>query len=81
MLNSGLSEAENNEGWLPTDPASMQLKGFENVFVMGDTVDLPISKAGGSCHNQAPVICDNIAGLRRKAFNRGVYWSVARGLV
>lgn len=128
VLNSGLSEAENNEGWLPTDPASMQLKGFENVFVMGDTVDLPISKAGGSCHNQAPVICDNIAGLMRigktvaeydgkvqavaqmgleagmplwydydedvrptpptkigglmrKAFNRGVYWSVARGLV
>lgn len=128
VLNSGLSEAANNEGWLPTDPATMQLKGYENVFVMGDTVDLPISKAGGSCHNQAPVICDNIAGLMRlgktvaeydgkvqaiaqmgleagmplwydydedvhptpptkigglmrKAFNRGVYWSVARGLV
>lgn len=128
VLNSGLSDATNNEGWLPTDPATMQLKGYENVFVMGDTVDLPISKAGGSCHNQAPVICDNIAGLMRlgktvaeydgkvqaiaqmgleagmplwydydedvhptpptkigglmrKAFNRGVYWSVARGLV
>ena len=26
---------------------------------------LPISKAGGSCHNQSPVICDNIAGLMR----------------
>ena len=95
---------------------------------MGDTVDLPISKAGGSCHNQSPVICNNIAGLMRwgktvaeydgkvqaiaqmgmeagmplwydydvdviptpatkigglmrKSFNRGVYWSVARGLV
>lgn len=28
--------------------------------MIGDTVDLPISKAGGSCHNQAPVIADNI---------------------
>ncbi|MDN6318957.1 MAG: NAD(P)/FAD-dependent oxidoreductase [Marinobacter sp.] len=128
ILNSGASEAPNNEGWLPTDRQSLQLEGFENVFVMGDTVDLPISKAGGSCHNQSPVICNNIAGLMRfgetpaeydgrvqaiaqmgmevgmplwydydvdviptpptkigglmrKGFNRGVYWSVARGLV
>lgn len=128
VLDSGMSQAPNNEGWLPTDRETLQLEGFENVFVMGDTVDLPISKAGGSCHNQAPVICDNIAGLlrigqtvaaydgkvqaiaqmgleagmplwydyeedvhptpptklgglMRKAFNRGVYWSVARGIV
>ena len=128
VLNSGVSKAPNNEGWLPTDRHSLQLEGFENVFVMGDTVDLPISKAGGSCHNQSPVVCNNIAGLlrlgktvaeydgkvqaiaqmgleagmplwydyeedvkptpptkigglMRKAFNRGVYWSVARGLV
>lgn len=128
VLNSGVSHAPNNEGWLPTDRYSLQLEGFENVFVMGDTVDLPISKAGGSCHNQSPVICNNIAGLMRwgktvaeydgkvqaiaqmgmeagmplwydydvdviptpptkigglmrKSFNRGVYWSVARGLV
>lgn len=128
VLESGVSQAPNNEGWLPTDRETLQLEGFENVFVMGDTVDLPISKAGGSCHNQAPVICDNIAGLlrtgrtvaaydgkvqaiaqmgleagmplwydyeedvhptpptkigglMRKAFNRGIYWSVARGLV
>lgn len=128
VLASGVSQAPNDEGWLPTDRETLQLEGFENVFVMGDTVDLPISKAGGSCHNQAPVVCDNIAGLMRigrtvaaydgkvqaiaqmgleagmplwydyeedvhptpptkigglmrKAFNRGVYWSVARGLV
>ena len=65
VLESGISQAPNNEGWLPTDRQSLQLEGFENVFVMGDTVDLPISKAGGSCHNQSPVICNNIAGLMR----------------
>ena len=128
VLDSGISQAPNNEGWLPTDRETLQLEGFPNVFVMGDTVDLPISKAGGSCHNQSPVICDNVAGLMRigntvavfdgkvqaiaqmgldagmplwydyegdviptpatrigglmrKAFNRGIYWSVARGMI
>lgn len=128
VLDSGISEAPNNEGWLPTNRETMQLEGFDNAYVMGDTVDLPISKAGGSCHNQSPVIANNIAGdmrygrptasydgrvqaiaqmgleagmplwydydidvqptpptklggLSRKAFNRGVYWAVARGMV
>ncbi|MBZ9537983.1 MULTISPECIES: NAD(P)/FAD-dependent oxidoreductase [Modicisalibacter] len=128
VLDSNISESPNHEGWLPTDRQSLQLEGFNNVFIMGDTVDLPISKAGGSCHNQSPVICNNIAGLMRigktvdeydgkvqaiaqmgleagmplwydydedvkptpptkigglmrKSFNRGVYWSVARGLI
>ncbi len=128
VLESGISQAANNEGWLPTDRRTLQLEGFPNAYVMGDTVDLPISKAGGSCHNQCPVIVNNIAGdlrlgrtvdaydgkvqavaqmgleagmplwydydedvhptpptkvggLLRKAFNRGIYWSVARGII
>lgn len=128
VLNSGISQAQNDEGWLPTNHETMEVYGLENVFVMGDTVDLPVSKAGGSCHSQSPVIVNNIAslirlghlfdtydgrvvaiaqmgledgmplwydyesdvkptppnklgGLMRKSFNRGVYWSVARGLV
>lgn len=128
VLNSGISKAPNNEGWLPTNHETLEVYGLENVFVMGDTVDLPVSKAGGSCHSQSPVIVNNIAslirlgclsdaydgrvvaiaqmgledgmplwydyesdvkptppnklgGLMRKGFNRGVYWSVARGLV
>ncbi len=28
-------------------------------------MDLPVSKAGGSCHNQAPVIADNIVAEMR----------------
>lgn len=128
VLESGISTAANNEGWLPTDRETLQLEGFENAYVMGDTVDLPVSKAGGSCHNQSPVIANNIAGdirightvdaydgrvqaiaqmgldagmplwydydedvhptpptklggLARKAFNRGIYWSTARGMI
>jgi sulfide:quinone oxidoreductase len=128
VLESGVSQAANNEGWLPTNRQTLQLEGFPNAYVMGDTVDLPISKAGGSCHNQCPVVVNNIAGdlrlgrtvdmydgkvqavaqmgleagmplwydydedvhptpptkvggLLRKAFNRGIYWSVARGII
>ncbi|SFU07017.1 sulfide:quinone oxidoreductase [Sedimentitalea nanhaiensis] len=128
VLESGVSQAPNNEGWLPTNRETLQLDGFPNAYVMGDTVDLPISKAGGACHNQCPVIANNIAGdlrigrtvdtydgkvqavaqmgleagmplwynydedvhptpptkvggLMRKAFNRGLYWSVARGII
>lgn len=65
VLDSGVSQAPNNEGWLPTDRQTLQLEGYSNVFVMGDTVDLPVSKAGGTCHNQSPVISNNIAGLIR----------------
>ncbi|AJC19864.1 NAD(P)/FAD-dependent oxidoreductase [Pandoraea pulmonicola] len=128
VLESGVSQALDNEGWLPTNRQTLQLEGYPNAYVMGDTVDLPISKAGGSCHNQCPVIVNNIAGdlrigrtvdvydgkvqavaqmgldagmplwydydedvhptpptkvggLMRKAFNRGIYWTVARGII
>ncbi|MDC6120607.1 FAD/NAD(P)-binding oxidoreductase [Serratia rubidaea] len=60
VRNTGLSDIANGEGWLPTDPQTLQVYDQQGVYVIGDTVDLPISKAGGSCHNQAPVIADNI---------------------
>ncbi|WP_223450952.1 MULTISPECIES: FAD/NAD(P)-binding oxidoreductase [unclassified Pseudomonas] len=60
VLESGASQAPSNEGWLPTNHETLQVYGLENVYVIGDTVDLPVSKAGGACHNQAPVIANNI---------------------
>ena len=47
--------------------------GLDNVYVIGDTVDLPISKAGGACHNQGPVIANNITGKIRLGTNVSVY--------
>lgn len=61
VLESGISQAPNNEGWLPTNHETLQVYGLDGVYVIGDTVDLPVSKAGGACHNQAPVIANNIA--------------------
>jgi len=61
VLESGISQAPNNEGWLPTNHETLQVYGLDRVYVIGDTVDLPVSKAGGACHNQTPVIANNIA--------------------
>src|SRR5256885_3267080 len=43
----------------------MQVLGQSHVYVLGDTVDLPVSKAGGACHNQSPVVVNNIASQIR----------------
>ncbi|MET1116786.1 MAG: FAD/NAD(P)-binding oxidoreductase [Comamonas sp.] len=61
----GLSQAQDGEGWLPTDHETLQVLGLSNVYVLGDTVDLPVSKAGGSCHSQSPVVVNNIASQIR----------------
>lgn len=73
VLNSGVSQAQNHEGWLPTHHETLEVYGLKNVYVIGDTVDLPISKAGGACHNQGPVIANNIAGKVRLGTNVSVY--------
>ena len=73
VLESGASQAQGQEGWLPTHHETLQVYGLERVYVIGDTVDLPISKAGGACHNQAPVIANNIAGEIRLGSPEAVY--------
>ncbi len=73
VLESGASRAANQEGWLPTNHETLQVYGLDGVYVIGDTVDLPVSKAGGACHNQAPVIANNIAGEIRLGRPVAVY--------
>lgn len=73
VINSGKSEAQNNEGWLPTDFETLKMYGTDNVYVMGDTVDLPVSKAGGTCHNQSPVVVENIASEIRRGYTSAIY--------
>lgn len=73
VLNSGISQAPNNEGWLPTDHETMKVYGLENVYVLGDTVDLPVSKAGGAAHSQSPVVVENIAAEIRFGYPTAAY--------
>ena len=65
---SGLSKALDGEGWLPTDKETLKVKGVDRVYTLGDTVDLPVSKAGGTIHNQTDVVADNIAAEIRYGY-------------
>jgi sulfide:quinone oxidoreductase len=48
-------------GFVPTDPATLQAKAKENVFVLGDATDLPTSKAGSVAHFEGEVLVENVA--------------------
>ena len=50
-------------GWIPTDRHTLKMEGRENVFVLGDTTNLPISKAGSTAHFEAEVVGENIAAM------------------
>jgi sulfide:quinone oxidoreductase len=58
LVDSGLAPAS---GWLPTDHHTLQVGGRENVYALGDTTDLPLSKAGSTAHFEAPVVAERIA--------------------
>jgi sulfide:quinone oxidoreductase len=59
------SDLGDASGWLPTDRATLNVGGYENVFALGDATDLPISKSGSTAHFEAPVIASRIASLVR----------------
>jgi len=50
-------------GWVPTGRHTLLRDGSDNVFVVGDTTNLPISKAGSTAHFEADTVVDNIASL------------------
>jgi len=59
------SDLGDPSGWLPTDRLTLQVKGRDRIFAMGDGTDLPISKSGSTAHFEAPVVASRIASLVR----------------
>ncbi|MEW5706697.1 MAG: FAD-dependent oxidoreductase [Actinomycetota bacterium] len=57
IRNSGLGD---NKGYIPTDPHTLQAKGHDRIYVLGDASDVPTSKAGSAVHYQANVVARNI---------------------
>ena len=53
------------QGWVKTDRSTLQVKGYSNLWALGDTTDLPISKAGSTAHFEAPVIVERLAATLR----------------
>ena len=50
-------------GWVPTKRDTLLREGSSNVFVVGDTTNIPISKAGSTAHFEADTIVDNLSSL------------------
>ena len=59
---SGLGQA----GWIPTNPKTLLREGSNNVFVIGDTTNIPISKAGSTAHFQADIIVENLTMMAQE---------------
>ena len=47
-------------GFLPTNKHTLKVDQYDGVFALGDTTDLPTSKAGSVAHFQGDVLIENI---------------------
>jgi sulfide:quinone oxidoreductase len=63
----GMEVIEKNKlgvgGWIPTNRHQLNMEGRKNVFVIGDTTNIPISKAGSTAHFEAEALGENIAAM------------------
>jgi len=63
----GMEVIEKNKlgqnGWIPTNRNKLNMEGRTNVFVIGDTTNIPISKAGSTAHFEAETLGENIAAM------------------
>jgi sulfide:quinone oxidoreductase len=50
-------------GWVPTNKTKLNMEGRNNVFVLGDTTNIPISKAGSTAHFEADTLGENLAAI------------------
>ncbi len=65
----GMEVIEKNKlgtgGWIPVNRATLKVEGRDNVFALGDTTNIPISKAGSTAHFEAEALGENIAAMVR----------------
>ncbi|HET7365204.1 MAG TPA: FAD/NAD(P)-binding oxidoreductase [Burkholderiales bacterium] len=63
----GMEVIEKNKlgagGFIPTDKTKLTMEGRKNVYVIGDTTNIPISKAGSTVHYQVETLGENIAAI------------------
>ena len=72
----GMEVIEKNKmgqnGWIPTNKTKLNMEGRTNVFVIGDTTNIPISKAGSTAHFEAETLGENIAAMIKMGMNTPV---------
>ena len=54
---SGLGD---EQGWIPTDRGTLEVKGQHHVYALGDATDLPVSKSGSAAHFEAKIVAARI---------------------
>jgi sulfide:quinone oxidoreductase len=70
---------------VPTERNTLLRQGSDNVFVVDDTTNLPISKAGSTAHFEADTVIDNLTSLIQEQrwarhYNGKVFCIVETGL-
>jgi len=48
--------------FLITDKQTLQVKGFDSVYAIGDGTNIPVSKAGVEAHLEAKVVANRLSG-------------------
>ncbi|MCL4323001.1 MAG: NAD(P)/FAD-dependent oxidoreductase [Candidatus Thermoplasmatota archaeon] len=56
------SEIVDEDGWVKVDKKDMHITTYDNGFAIGDTTNIPISKAGVEAHLEGIVVANNITG-------------------
>ncbi|HWG33883.1 MAG TPA: FAD/NAD(P)-binding oxidoreductase [Gemmatimonadaceae bacterium] len=63
----GMEMVETNNlglgGWIPTDRFKLTMNDHDNVYVIGDATNIPVSKTGSAAHFEAEVASDNIVSV------------------
>jgi len=68
----GQSGLGNDSNFVPTDRATLAVKNHSDIFAIGDTTDLPTSKAGSVAHFEAEVLAENLMRtIRGKSLEPG----------
>ena len=50
-------------GWIPVDKLRLTIDGHPNAYALGDTTNIPISKAGSTAHFEAEALAENLASI------------------
>ncbi len=51
------------QSWFPINRETLQHPSYKNVFALGDIIDAPMGKTGGSIRKQYKVLVDNLISL------------------
>lgn len=54
------SNLGDESGFIPTDRYTLKMEGQDDVYVIGDATNLPISKAGSTAHYQSEILVKNL---------------------